>query len=152
MASRRVAVKLVRRIALAATGGGVLWWLLLRRPAKRKEVEKAVQKKKTVGLNQQFLDQIKQLLPVLFPKFFSRTTALMIAHTSCLVARTLASIYLASMDGRIVKALITGRGKQFIGLLLVWLLSAVPIAFVNATIKFLKNQLAQVWGRNVICC
>lgn len=144
--TRRVALKLLKRIALAASGGGAIWWFFFRRPNKRKELEPSAHstsKKKNVGLNKEFVDQIKALLPVLFPKFWSRTTALMAAHTTCLIGRTLASIYLASMDGKIVKALITGNGRRFLSLLSIWLLSAVPIAFVNAAIKFLKNQLAQ---------
>lgn len=39
-------------------------------------------------------------------------------------------------------ALITGKGRKFLLLLGIWLASAVPIAFVNAAIKFLKHSLA----------
>lgn len=59
--------------------------------------------KKLVGVNREFFDQIAKLLPVLFPSFFCREVALMGAHTVCLLARTVASIWLANMDGRIVK-------------------------------------------------
>lgn len=147
--SRRVALKLLKRLAMVASGGGALWWFFLRRPARKRELDQqsqiaaAAAKKKNVGLNKEFADQLRKILPVLFPRFWSRSTGLMAAHTTCLVARTIASIYLASMDGRIVKALITGNGKRFLSLLFVWLLSAVPIAFVNALIKYLKNRLAQ---------
>jgi ATP-binding cassette subfamily D (ALD) long-chain fatty acid import protein len=125
MAARGVVKKLLKRLAMAAAGGGALWWLFLRRPARHQiEPSSGNAKKKNVGLNKEFGDQLRKVLPVLFPTFFSRTTALMFAHTSCLIARTLASIYLASMDGKIVKALITGNGRRFVSLLSIWLMSA----------------------------
>ncbi len=146
MTKGRVAAKLLKRVALLVAAGGAGWLLLARRRGSASpSAAAAAAKKKDVGLNKEFMDQLVKLLPVLFPRFWDKTTALMAAHTTCLVARTFASIYLASMDGRIVKALITGNGKRFLALLAAWLISAVPIAFVNAAIKFLKNQLAQAF-------
>ena len=78
----------------------------------------------------------------MFPSFFCREVGLLACHTVCLLSRTVASIWLANMDGKIVKALVTGKGRKFIALLMIWLASSVPIAFVNAAIKFLKHNLA----------
>ncbi len=146
---RAVAKKVLKRLAILAAAGGAGWWLFLRKNKKNENLPRVTEApgkgRKDVGLNKEFVGQLVKLLPVLFPGFRDKTTALMAAHTTCLVARTFASIYLASMDGKIAKALITGNGRRFLGLLAVWLFSAVPIAFVNAGIKFLKNQLAQAF-------
>lgn len=151
--------KVAKRLALAAGAGGALYFFLLREgnsesqsqslPPPQTAGKAANVTAKDVGLNKEFLAQLRRLLPILFPPdrrtLFDRTTLLMGAHTTCLIARTVASIYIASLDGRIVKALIQGKAKRFVALLSVWLMSGVPIAFVNAAIKFLKSQLAQAF-------
>lgn len=146
MAARawRALLPLARRAALPLAAGASLYLLLRRRPRKRAaagEPHAALAPAK-VGVNAAFVAQLRKLLPVLFPTFFCREVALLGAHTVCLLARTVASIWLAQMDGRIVKALVTGKGRKFLTLLAIWLATSVPIAFVNAAIKFLKQSLA----------
>ena len=99
-------------------------------------------RKKRVGVNKEFFRQIGKILPTLFPSLFCRETGLLALHTGCLLGRTAASIWLANMDGRIVRALITAQGRKFVRLLCIWLAASVPISFINASIKFLKQALA----------
>ena len=130
-----------RRVILYASGSLALYLIVMRKGSKRtNRLESG--KKKSVGVNKAFFTQMRRILPHLFPSLICRETGLMILHTSCLVARTVASVWLATMDGRIVKALVTKKGGKFLRLLAIWLAVAAPISFLNALIKFLKESLA----------
>ena len=80
--------------------------------ARRKEKLLSVVDKKKVGVNKEFVDQISKILPTLFPSFFCREVGLLGAHTCCLLARTVASIWLANMDGKIAKAIVKGKERM----------------------------------------
>ena len=56
---------------------------------------------------------MKSILGVLFPSIYCKETALLAAHTLALVAKTFLSLYIANLDGAIVKALVDRKGTEF---------------------------------------
>lgn len=59
---------------------------------------------------------------------------LLISHTVFLVVRTLISLYVAELDGKLVSALVRGKGKDFLVGVLWWMVVAVPATFTNSMV------------------
>ncbi|KAI9095204.1 ABC transporter transmembrane region 2-domain-containing protein [Phlyctochytrium arcticum] len=59
-----------------------------------------------------------------------------------LVGRTILSLYVADLDGRIVSSLVRGEGKAFLRNILYWMAVALPATYTNSMLTFLQNKLA----------
>lgn len=155
MASRRASV------VVAACASGVILYhagkrYLLRspRPASQKtERDKTLeqgslgaelikQNKKGPAVNRIFLKHLLKLLRISFPSIFTKEFGLLVLHTSSLVARTFLSIYIATLDGKIVKSIVERQLNTFLKLIVKFLLIAIPATIVNSLIRFLENKLA----------
>ncbi len=95
-----------------------------------------------IGLNIDFLLQLKRLLHIMIPKLICRETCLLGVHTVCLVSRTFLSILVASMEGAIVKYIVRKDVRNFAIMLMKWFAIAIPATFVNSMIRYLENKLA----------
>lgn len=100
------------------------------------------QKIKQPGLNLEFVLQLKRLVEIMIPQLVCRETGLLSVHTLCLISRTFLSIYVASMEGAIVKYIVRKDIKNFAWMLLKWFGIAIPATFVNSMIRYLENKLA----------
>ena len=99
-------------------------------------------KKQGPAINKVFLRRLLKLLKISIPSVISKEFGLLTLHTSSLVARTFLSIYVASLDGRIVKAIVEGDVPGFLALTVNWVLLAIPATFINSLIRFLECKLA----------
>jgi len=97
--------------------------------------------KKRISVNHVFYKQLRQLLHIIVPGLWTKEFALLMTHTASLVSRTFLSVYVAQLDGHIVKAIVKRDVRQFVLMLALWLGIAVPATFVNSLIRFLENQL-----------
>lgn len=95
-----------------------------------------------IGLNIDFLLQLKRLLHIMIPKLVCRETCLLGVHTVCLVSRTFLSILVAAMEGAIVKYIVRKDVRNFAIMLMKWFAIAIPATFVNSMIRYLENKLA----------
>lgn len=96
----------------------------------------------TVAVNRQFFTQLVKLLKIAFPSVFSKECGLLTVHTLTLVIRTFLSIYVARLEGRIVKSIVGRDIAAFLNLMLKWLAVAVPATFINSLIRYLESKLA----------
>uniref|UniRef100_A0A1L8DE96 Putative long-chain acyl-coa transporter n=2 Tax=Nyssomyia neivai TaxID=330878 RepID=A0A1L8DE96_9DIPT len=110
----------------------------------------ARQKPSQPGLNREFIIQLIQLIRIMVPRPICRETALLAAHTVCLVSRTFLSIIVASMEGRMVKYIVQRDVKRFALMLLKWLGIALPATFVNSMIRYLENRLALAFRTRLV--
>lgn len=94
------------------------------------------------GLNFEFLLQLKKLIEIMIPSVFCQETGLLGIHTLCLISRTFLSIYVAAMEGAIVKFIVKKDFHNFMIMLLKWFGIAIPATFINSMIRFLENKLA----------
>lgn len=97
---------------------------------------------KQPGLNLEFVLQLKRLVEIMIPKLVCRETGLLSVHTLCLISRTFLSIYVASMEGAIVKYIVRKDVKNFAWMLIKWFGIAIPATFINSMIRYLENKLA----------
>ena len=95
-----------------------------------------------IHVNKEFYKQLKQLLRIVLPRLWSKEAGLLFLHTLSLISRTFLSIYVAQLDGEIVKTIVERDTWAFIRRLSLWLGIAIPATFINSLIRFLECKLA----------
>lgn len=97
-----------------------------------------------VEVDRQFMLRLLKLLRIIFPKPFYKAKDfwLLVVHSGLLVLRTLLSLYVATLDGQLVAALVKGKGRSFILGLVWWMCVAVPATFTNSMLQYLQGILA----------
>lgn len=94
------------------------------------------------GIDREFLVQLKKLLRLMVPGFWTREVGLLSMHTLALVCRTFMSIFVATMEGKMVKYIVRRDVPNFGLMLLKWLMCALPATFLNSMIRYLECKLA----------
>ncbi|KAL1305110.1 hypothetical protein AAFC00_002039 [Neodothiora populina] len=98
--------------------------------------------RKKVELNREFFRNLTRLLKICIPGWKSKELRLLISHSVFLVLRTLISLYVAELDGRLVSSLVRGKGRDFLGGLIWWMIVAVPATFTNSMLSYHQCKLA----------
>jgi ATP-binding cassette subfamily D (ALD) long-chain fatty acid import protein len=106
------------------------------------EVDVRQKKKKRVEVNREFFRNLLRLLKIVIPGIKSKELRLLISHSVFLVLRTLLSLYVAELDGKVVSALVKGKGKDFLLGLVWWMLVAIPATFTNSMLQYHQCKLA----------
>lgn len=94
------------------------------------------------GLNKEFLKQLLELIKIMIPKPFCYETGLLGVHTLCLISRTFLSMYVAVLEGALVKYIVRKDVRQFSIVLMKWFGIAIPATFINSMIRFLESKLS----------
>ncbi|CAM4799700.1 unnamed protein product [Rotaria magnacalcarata] len=123
-----------------------------RRYLRLKKSFKLVQSQKTslmsitlpssIGINKQFFNQLLVIIKILIPRLRSDSFVLFITHLTALISRTFLSVYIARLDGAIVKSLVQRNPRDFIRTISIFLTVAIPASFINSFIKFAESKLA----------
>ncbi|XP_014219998.1 ATP-binding cassette sub-family D member 1 [Copidosoma floridanum] len=98
--------------------------------------------KKAVDLDRAFLRQLLMLLKIMIPGWRTRESGLLACATLTLLARTFLSVYVATLEGQIVKRIVLRDVKGFFWLMARWFAVAFPATFVNSAIRYLEGRLA----------
>ncbi|KAI0065247.1 hypothetical protein BV25DRAFT_1851548 [Artomyces pyxidatus] len=89
-----------------------------------------------------FFNQLLALLRIAFPSYRSKEVAIVFVHSVFLVLRTVLSVGVAKLDGKIVRALVSADGKGFLRGLGLWFLLAIPSTYTNSMIRHLQSRLS----------
>ncbi|KAK2781296.1 hypothetical protein FQN53_000640 [Emmonsiellopsis sp. PD_33] len=98
--------------------------------------------RKKVELNWEFVKNLLRLLKIIIPGWKSKELRLLVSHSVFLVLRTLLSVYVAELDGKLVSSLVRGKGREFLLSLAWWMAVAVPATFTNSMLSYHQCQLA----------
>lgn len=99
-------------------------------------------KSTSASFDREFLTQVIKLLRIVVPGVWSKQVALLLLHSGCLIARTFLSIYVATLDGRIIKCIVEKDVPRFLTQLFKWIAVAVPATFINSTIRYLESRIS----------
>lgn len=102
----------------------------------------AANARKRVELNSEFFRNLWRLLKIVIPGWKSKELRLVISHSFFLVIRTLISLYVAELDGKLVSSLVRGKGKEFLRGIVWWMIVAVPTTFTNSMLSYHQCKLA----------
>ena len=91
--------------------------------------------RKRVELNREFFKNLLRLLRIVIPGWKSKEFRLVISHSFFLVIRTLISLYVAELDGKLVSSLVRGKGREFLLGVVWWMVVAVPATFTNSMVR-----------------
>ncbi|KAH0834768.1 ABC transporter transmembrane region 2-domain-containing protein [Lanmaoa asiatica] len=83
--------------------------------------------------------QLRSLLRIVIPSIYSREALLLLAHSCFLVLRTVLSVAVAKLDGRIVRDLVSADGHGFLKGLALWFALAVPSIYTNSMARRRSN-------------
>lgn len=92
-------------------------------------------KRKKIELNRDFFKSLLRLLKIVIPGWKSKELRLLISHSVFLVIRTLISLYVAELDGKLVSNLVRGKGRDFLVGIVWWMIVAVPATFTNSMVR-----------------
>ncbi|XP_070093121.1 ATP-binding cassette sub-family D member 2 isoform X2 [Equus caballus] len=107
-------------------------------------------KNSSPGVNADFFKQLLELRKILFPKLVTTETGWLCLHSVALISRTFLSIYVAGLDGKIVKSIVEKKPRAFIIKLIKWLMIAIPAASVNSAIRYLECKLALAFRTRLV--
>nr|CAD7428829.1 unnamed protein product [Timema monikensis] len=102
------------------------------------------------GVNLEFLLQLRKLVRIMIPGVCCGEVGLLGVHTLALASRTFLSIYVASMEGQIVKYIVRRDVTNFALMLLKWLAVALPATFINSVIRYLESRLALAFRSRIV--
>lgn len=88
------------------------------------------------------------ILRIAFPSLTSRESMLVLLHTFFLVLRTILSVGVAKLDGRIVRDLVSGNGPGFLRGLGWWFAFALPSTYTNSMVC----EVCQIYTCLTSCC
>jgi ATP-binding cassette, subfamily D (ALD), peroxisomal long-chain fatty acid import protein len=91
-------------------------------------------RKKRVEINREFFRSLFRLLKIVIPGLKSKELRLLVSHSVFLVLRTMLSLYVAELDGKVVSSLVKGKGRDFLLGLVWWMMVAVPATFTNSMV------------------
>ncbi|CAG9770298.1 unnamed protein product [Ceutorhynchus assimilis] len=94
------------------------------------------------NFNLAFILQFIKLVRIMIPSLFCAETALLTGHTMFLFLRTFLSIYVANLEGAIVKFIVKKDPNNFVKQLMKWFAVAVPATFINSMIRYLESKIA----------
>ena len=84
---------------------------------------------------------LKKLVIILKRCCTSRSVFILTLHSLCLINRSLLTLYVAKIDGKIVRHMVSGNLPAFLRSVLLFLLIGLPSVFTNSMIRRLQSLL-----------
>ncbi|WRT63771.1 uncharacterized protein IL334_000696 [Kwoniella shivajii] len=102
-----------------------------------------------LGVNKKFWKMLVAVLKVAFPSKTGKEAFLLVLHSFFLLSRTVLSVMVARLDGRIVRDLVSANAAGFLRGLGWWFVLAIPSTYTNSMIRYLERKLALALRTNL---
>ncbi|KAF9347817.1 hypothetical protein BGX34_002860 [Mortierella sp. NVP85] len=138
--NNRSTVKRSLWITILATLAFRIYGMTTHKPAKdskRAGLSKGDGKAAKVAVDRVFFERFMRILRLVIPGVRSKEFWLLVVHSGFLVFRTMLSVYIAALDGRIVSALVRGQAKDF---MLTYMQSKLAIQFRTRLTNHIHKQ------------
>ncbi|KAF8528026.1 ABC transporter transmembrane region 2-domain-containing protein [Hysterangium stoloniferum] len=99
-------------------------------------------KQPKVAVDAVFYSRLSRILRIIIPSLRSKEALLLAMHSSLLVFRTVISLYVAALDGKIVASLVRAQPSAFLWNIFRWLLVAIPATATNSWLSYIQNKLS----------
>ncbi|CAM0135483.1 unnamed protein product [Umbelopsis sp. WA50703] len=134
----------IKRLVLAALLASTINRIrgTINKSSKMKSATKDTKLKDKVEVDMVFFQRLKRLLTIVIPGIRSKELWLLVVHSAFLVFRTILSVYIAALDGRIVSALVRGKARDFIIGIIWWMGVALPATYTNSMLTYMQSKLA----------
>ncbi|KAK7694295.1 hypothetical protein QCA50_001477 [Cerrena zonata] len=109
---------------------------------KAKDDEGDAKKRPRVAVDAVFYQRLSAILKIVIPSIKSKEALLLFMHSSLLIFRTVISLYVAALDGKIVASLVRAQPLPFLLNISKWLLVAIPATWTNSWLSYVQNKLA----------
>jgi len=110
------------------------------------EENKEAKKNKSKGtVDKVFFRRIKRLIEIVIPSWKTREALNLVGLTITLILRTFLSIYQASINGSVVKAIVKRDFKSFIESVMFLGLFSIPASTVNSGLDYFSKNLAMLF-------
>lgn len=113
------------------------------RAAKLFPVLPSLESKKT-SVDSVFFKQLWSILRLGFRHWRSKEVGILVLHSGFLVARTLLSVLVARLDGRIVRDLVSADGPGFLRGIGLWFLLAIPSTYTNSMVCHQRLRVSRM--------
>lgn len=107
------------------------------------EGEGGNRRRNKVEVDREFFTKLFRLLKIVVPGLRSKELRMIVSQSVFLVLRTLLSLYVAELDGRLVSNLVRGKGRDFLFGLVWWMIVAVPATFTNSMVSLVGVELGR---------
>ncbi|GMT26113.1 hypothetical protein PFISCL1PPCAC_17410, partial [Pristionchus fissidentatus] len=104
-------------------------------------IASSITKRMKKSLDPLFLRQFRVLLKIMIPGLFTKEVGIIAIHSLILIARTFLTIYVAALEGKMVKCIVKKDIRAFFWQLAKWEAIALPATFVNSMIRFFESHL-----------
>lgn len=108
-------------------------------------------KKIKVAVDGVFFKRLRLLLGMIFPNGVrSKEAGMLLLHTGLLIARTIISILVAGLDGKLVRLIVERNPSVFALYILRWLAIGVVATGCNSLISFMENKLGLAFRTRLV--
>ncbi|SGZ51405.1 CIC11C00000003847 [Sungouiella intermedia] len=94
-------------------------------------------------------EDFRALMHSALPSVKNSAVSYLFAHLVLLVARAMLTIKVASLDGKLVGALVSKKLRKFGQLLAFWMFLGIPASLVNASLNWTRDKLRQQLRTNM---
>eukprot|EP00039_Didymoeca_costata_P006341 m.89415 g.89415 ORF g.89415 m.89415 type:complete len:639 (-) comp13219_c0_seq1:299-2215(-) len=112
------------------------------RNAQAESDSKVIEKKKKAFDSKLASTQFLRLAKIIIPRWWCKESRLLGCHSVALLGRTFLSLYIAYLQGSIVKEIVDRNVKGFLTQLLKWMAIAVPASLTNSLLRYMESELA----------
>eukprot|EP00759_Apiculatamorpha_spiralis_P003203 PhF_6_TR11544/c0_g1_i1/m.18542/K05676/ABCD2, ALDL1; ATP-binding cassette, subfamily D (ALD), member 2 len=100
-------------------------------------------------MRQNLMRDVMRLFKLMVPNWHCKEAAVLFVFIAVLAGRTILSIFIANLEGAVIKAVVNRNKEKFFDLALLWLGVGIPACALNSAIRYLNTSLAMMFRKRL---